>query len=71
MPGSQRALLAGCIALGLTSIGWAQAGGQAIVQDPKGAFASTMPRAALAETPGARVLSLEDIVIFLQGVGKR
>jgi two-component system chemotaxis response regulator CheB len=44
------------------------AGGTAIVQCPKGAFASAMPQAALAACPTAEVLSLEKIAARLQEV---
>lgn len=44
------------------------AGGRAIVQDPVGAFASAMPEAARTACPGARVLSLEEIAVYLQEV---
>jgi two-component system chemotaxis response regulator CheB len=46
-------------AAGLARI--ASRGGPAIVQDPETAERSEMPRAALAATPGARVVALEDI----------
>ena len=36
-------------------------GGPAIVQDPETAIRPEMPRAALAATPGARVVALQDI----------
>jgi two-component system chemotaxis response regulator CheB len=42
------------------------AGGTAIVQSPEGAFASAMPRAALAACPTADVLSLDEIAARLQ-----
>jgi two-component system chemotaxis response regulator CheB len=44
----------------------ADAGGSAIVQCPQAAFASAMPRAALAACPAAEVLSLEQIAARLQ-----
>ena len=40
-------------------------GGHAIVQDPDTAVRREMPDAALAATPGARVLALEDIASLL------
>jgi two-component system chemotaxis response regulator CheB len=49
---------------GIRSI--ADAGGVTIVQNPDGAFASEMPQAALAARPDALVLSLEEIVDYLQ-----
>ena len=47
-----------------------EAGGTAIVQSPEGAYASAMPEAAIAQCPGARVMSLEEIAAYLQDVGK-
>jgi two-component system chemotaxis response regulator CheB len=44
----------------------AEAGGTPIVQRPKGAYATAMPEAALAECPGARILSLEEIAVYLR-----
>ncbi len=46
----------------------AQAGGIAIVQDPKRATASAMPEAAIAACPEAQVMSLAEIAGFLQEV---
>jgi two-component system chemotaxis response regulator CheB len=46
----------------------AEAGGTTIVQSPKGSYASTMPEAALANCPGARVMSLKEIATYLQDV---
>jgi two-component system, chemotaxis family, protein-glutamate methylesterase/glutaminase len=43
-------------------------GGTTIVQSPAGAFATAMPEAAIAACPGARILSLEEIAIYLQEV---
>jgi two-component system chemotaxis response regulator CheB len=43
----------------------ASRGGPAIVQDPETATRSEMPRAALAATPQARVVALEDIAALL------
>jgi two-component system, chemotaxis family, protein-glutamate methylesterase/glutaminase len=48
----------------------ADAGGKAIVQSPEAAYASAMPEAAIAGCPDARVMSLEEIAVYLQGVGK-
>ncbi|MDR3461281.1 MAG: chemotaxis protein CheB [Beijerinckiaceae bacterium] len=47
-----------------------EAGGTAIVQSPEGAYASAMPEAAIAECPGARVLSLSEIAAYLQEIEK-
>jgi two-component system chemotaxis response regulator CheB len=44
----------------------AEAGGTPIVQNPHGAYATAMPEAALAECPGARILSLEEIAVYLR-----
>jgi two-component system chemotaxis response regulator CheB len=46
------------------------AGGTAIVQRPEDAYAAAMPQAALARSPGARILSLEEITLWLQAIGK-
>lgn len=43
-------------------------GGVALVQDPDRAFASAMPQAAIRLCPGARVMALEEIAMFLQKV---
>lgn len=43
-------------------------GGVGLVQEPKTAFASAMPEAAIQECPAARVLSLEAIGDFLVDV---
>jgi two-component system chemotaxis response regulator CheB len=48
----------------------AEAGGIAIVQNPEGAYASAMPEAAIAACSSARVMSLEEIATYLQGVEK-
>jgi two-component system, chemotaxis family, protein-glutamate methylesterase/glutaminase len=45
-----------------------EAGGTAIVQQPGSAYASAMPTAAIAECPGAQILSLEQIAAYLQEV---
>ena len=42
------------------------AGGTAIVQEPKTAFASAMPEAALAACPDAIVMSLDEIATYLK-----
>jgi two-component system chemotaxis response regulator CheB len=44
------------------------AGGTAIVQTPKGAFASAMPEAAIAMCPTAHIMSLDAILSFLHEV---
>lgn len=43
-----------------------EAGGTALIQNPVGAFASAMPRAALEACPGSRVMSLSSISRFLR-----
>jgi two-component system chemotaxis response regulator CheB len=48
-----------------------EAGGTAIVQSPDGAFAPTMPQAALKSSPTALVMSLNAIAVYLQEVGAR
>jgi two-component system chemotaxis response regulator CheB len=48
----------------------ADAGGIAVVQNPTGAYATAMPLAAIAKCPGARVMALGDIAIYLQGLEK-
>jgi two-component system chemotaxis response regulator CheB len=48
----------------------AEAGGTVIVQSPSGAHSSAMPEAALAACPGAQVLSLAEIAVFLRDVEK-
>jgi two-component system chemotaxis response regulator CheB len=45
------------------------AGGAAVVEDPRQAFAATMPAAALARCPGARSLSLDAVADLLVGLG--
>ena len=50
-------------AAGLARI--ASRGGPAIVQDPETAVRAEMPRAALAATPDARVVALEEIAALL------
>lgn len=44
------------------------AGGTAIVQRPDSAYASTMPVSAIGRCPEARVLTLEEIAGYLQGI---
>jgi two-component system chemotaxis response regulator CheB len=51
-------------ARGLKAI--ADAGGRALVQSPRGAFAATMPEAAIEAVPGAMVIALERIATCLQ-----
>lgn len=47
-----------------------QAGGRAIVQNPREAFAAAMPEAAMNLCPTARVLPLEDIALYLRAIEK-
>lgn len=56
-------------AMGMKAV--VEAGGIALVQNPNGAFASTMPEAAIEMCPGARVMSLDAIAAYLQEVGCR
>jgi two-component system, chemotaxis family, protein-glutamate methylesterase/glutaminase len=51
---------------GLTTV--VEAGGNALVQDPEGAFASAMPQAAIEMCPSASVMSLDAIAAYLQEV---
>jgi two-component system chemotaxis response regulator CheB len=44
----------------------ADRGGETIIQDPELAYASPMPRAALALCPNAKVMTLEQIADYLQ-----
>ena len=53
-------------AAGLNAV--VQAGGTAIIQCPKDAFASAMPQAAIAMCPDAQVMSLSAIAAYLQRV---
>jgi two-component system chemotaxis response regulator CheB len=55
-------------ATGLKAI--ADAGGTAIVQDPRQAYARAMPEAAIAACPGALVLDADGIDSFLQSVSR-
>ena len=48
-----------------------EAGGAAIVQNPKSAYAAAMPEAAIAACPEARVLPLKEIAEYLREVGAR
>ena len=48
-----------------------EAGGVAIVQSPKGAYAAAMPEAAIASCPEALVLSLNEIAVYLREIGAR
>ncbi len=46
-----------------------QAGGLTVVQDPETAESPTMPRAALDTTEVDHVLALDEIAVFLSGLG--
>ena len=46
-----------------------EAGGVGIVEDPIGAYAPTMPAAALCTCPSARTMKLEAIASWLSGLG--
>ncbi|KRE09703.1 chemotaxis protein CheB [Bosea sp. Root381] len=46
-----------------------EAGGLALVQSPAGAFASTMPEAAIAACPSAQVMSLDALAACLKKFG--
>jgi two-component system chemotaxis response regulator CheB len=46
------------------------AGGEAMVLRPGEAYASAMPEAAIASCPTAKILSLAEISLHLQAVGK-
>ena len=48
-----------------------EAGGAAVVQSPKGAYAVAMPEAAIAACPDARVLPVNEIAAYLREVGAR
>ncbi|MBU4434952.1 MAG: chemotaxis protein CheB [Alphaproteobacteria bacterium] len=54
-------------AAGLKAI--ADAGGQVIVEDPGGAYASAMPLAALAACPNATTMNLDAIASYLASLG--
>ena len=45
-----------------------QSGGVALVQDPAEAFAASMPRAAIADCPDAKIMSLQAITTYLKEV---
>jgi two-component system chemotaxis response regulator CheB len=47
------------------------AGGAAVVQNPDGAFAAAMPRAALAACPEAAVMTLDEVAAYLRDLGGR
>ena len=47
----------------------ADAGGVAVVEEPSGAYAPTMPAAALAASPVAKVMKLGAIASFLSNLG--
>jgi two-component system, chemotaxis family, protein-glutamate methylesterase/glutaminase len=53
-------------AAGLKAV--SEAGGNTIVQNPKGAFATAMPEAAMAMCPSAQVLTPQKIAAYLQKV---
>ena len=53
-------------AAGLKAV--SEAGGNTIVQNPKGAFAAAMPEAAIARCPSAQVLTPQKIAAYLQKV---
>jgi len=72
---SYRSALVGIILTGANEDGAAgaaavgMAGGAVIVQQPKGAFASAMPGAALMRCPAAQALPLEKIADYLVRLG--
>lgn len=47
-----------------------EAGGAAMIQQPGNAYASAMPKAAMAACPGAQVLSLQEIALRLRALEK-
>ena len=47
-----------------------EAGGRGIIQRPDQAYAAAMPEAAVALCPTARILSLEDIALYLRSTEK-
>jgi two-component system, chemotaxis family, protein-glutamate methylesterase/glutaminase len=49
----------------------AKAGGTVLVEDPQAAFVPTMPAAAIARCPQARILSLDAIADHLAKIGTR
>lgn len=46
----------------------AEAGGEAIVQEPGEAFQAAMPEGAIASTPDARIMSLGSITAYLEEI---
>jgi two-component system, chemotaxis family, protein-glutamate methylesterase/glutaminase len=48
-----------------------EGGGVGIVQSPVGAYAAAMPEAAIAACPGARVLPLNEIAVYLREIRAR
>lgn len=44
------------------------AGGTALVQDPASAFATTMPEAAIAACPSARIMTLDAVAAYLREI---
>lgn len=54
-------------AAGLKSV--VDAGGLAIVEDPVGAYAPTMPEAALSAVSAARIMNLEAVASYLSRLG--
>lgn len=43
-------------------------GGHGVVEDPAGAYARTMPEAALSTCPSARAMNLDAIAVYLQNL---
>lgn len=56
-------------AMGLRAV--ATAGGAAVVQSPEGAYAATMPQAAIQACAEATVLPLTEIAAYLREVGEQ
>jgi two-component system chemotaxis response regulator CheB len=54
-------------AVGLSAV--LEAGGVALVEDPTGAYAPTMPAASLRACPSAKTMTLETIASYLQDLG--
>lgn len=54
-------------ALGLRAV--VEAGGVGIVEDPAGAYASTMPTAALKACPSAKPMTIDALGAYLLGLG--
>lgn len=46
------------------------AGGTAIIEDPADAYAAAMPQAAIDACPGARVMGLDEMAIYLRTIGQ-